>query len=131
MRRPPGCRPSSPACCSPSWSTTSPPRGCLWGTPAAWRWGMPWWRRPSSAASPFSQKQGGSVRVVDRNDTPELRAALHAAGVDGRVGGYSEADLNGRDLVVVSPGVPWDLPLVQAARRQGIGVTSEMDLFFS
>ncbi len=87
--------------------------------------------RSGRAASAFIQKQGGSVRVIDRNDTPELRAALHAAGVDGRLGGYSEADLNGRDLVVVSPGVPWDLPLVQAARRQGIGVTSEMDLFFS
>jgi UDP-N-acetylmuramoylalanine--D-glutamate ligase len=86
--------------------------------------------RSGRAAASFIQKQGGGVRVVDRSDTPELRAALQAAGVEGRLGGYSEADLDDRDLVVVSPGVPWDLPLVEAARRRSIGVTSEMDLFF-
>jgi UDP-N-acetylmuramoylalanine--D-glutamate ligase len=86
--------------------------------------------RSGRAAASFIKKQGGGVRVVDRSDTPELRAALQADGVEGRLGGYSEADLDGRDLVVVSPGVPWDLPLVEAARGRGIAVTSEMDLFF-
>ena len=87
--------------------------------------------RSGRAAAAFIRSRGGSVRVVDRGDTPELRAELEAAGMEGRFGGYSEADLDGRDLVVVSPGVPWDLPLVEAARRRGIRVTSELDLFFS
>jgi len=87
--------------------------------------------RSGRAATAFIQKRGGTVFVVDRSDTPELRAALRASGVEGRLGGYSEADLEGRDLVVVSPGVPWDLPLLEAARRRGIGVTSEIDLFFT
>lgn len=87
--------------------------------------------RSGRAAAAFVQSRGGSVWVVDRSDTPELRTAMQAAGVEGRLGGYSEADLDGRDLVVVSPGVPWDLPLLEAARRRGSAVTSEIDLFFT
>jgi UDP-N-acetylmuramoylalanine--D-glutamate ligase len=86
--------------------------------------------RSGRAAAAFIKKRGGRVRVVDRADSPELRAALEAAGVEGRLGGYSEADLQGQDLAVVSPGVPWDLPLLEAARGRGLQVTSEMDLFF-
>src|SRR6266481_10077839 len=33
-------------------------------------------------------------------------------------------------LLVVSPGVAWDEPLVETARQRGIEVTSEIDLFF-
>ena len=68
--------------------------------------------------------------MVDRADTPELRADLELAGIAARLGGYGAEDLNGTDLVVVSPGVAWDEPLVETARRRGIEVTSEIDLFF-
>jgi UDP-N-acetylmuramoylalanine--D-glutamate ligase len=87
--------------------------------------------RSGRAAAGFIQRQGGQVRVVDRADSPELRAAVEAARVESRLGGYAETDLDGRDLVVVSPGVPWDLPLLEAARHRGIRVTSEIDLFFT
>ena len=70
------------------------------------------------------------VRVVDRADTPELRAELERAGIPARLGGYGAHDLNGTDLLVVSPGVAWDEPLVETARQRGIEVTSEIDLFF-
>lgn len=70
------------------------------------------------------------MKVVDRANTPELRQALELAGIEGRLGGHSEEDLDSMDLIVVSPGVPWDLPLLQAARGRGLTVTSEMDLFF-
>jgi UDP-N-acetylmuramoylalanine--D-glutamate ligase len=86
--------------------------------------------RSGRAAASFISRKGGSVRVVDRADSPELRAALERAGIDGRLGGYGPQDLNGTDLVVVSPGVPWDEPLVETARARGIEVTSEIDLFF-
>jgi UDP-N-acetylmuramoylalanine--D-glutamate ligase len=87
--------------------------------------------RSGRAAAGFIQRRGGQVRVVDRADSPELRAAVEAARVESRLGGYAETDLDGRDLVVVSPGVPWDLPLLEAARHRGIRVTSEIDLFFT
>ena len=86
--------------------------------------------RSGRAAASFIAARGGSVRVVDRADTPELRADLDRAGISGRLGGYGPEDLDGRDLLVVSPGVAWDEPLVETARRRGIEVTSEIDLFF-
>ena len=86
--------------------------------------------RSGRAAASFIKQRGGIVRVVDRADTPELRGELERAGLSGRLGGYGPEDLNGTDLVVVSPGVPWDAPLVETARQRGIEVTSEIDLFF-
>ena len=86
--------------------------------------------RSGRAAAAFISKQGGTVRVVDLVDTPELRAELERAGISARLGGYGPEDLNGTDLVVVSPGVAWDAPLVETARQRGLEVTSEIDLFF-
>ena len=86
--------------------------------------------RSGRAAASFIASHGGNVRVVDRADTPELRTELERAGLNARLGGYGPEDLNGTDLVVVSPGVAWDAPLVETARRRGIEVTSEIDLFF-
>jgi len=86
--------------------------------------------RSGRAAASFIQKRGGSVQVVDRADTPELREDLERAGITAHLGAYGPEDLDGTDLVVVSPGVAWDAPLVEAARRRGIEVTSEIDLFF-
>jgi len=86
--------------------------------------------RSGRAAASFIARRGGSVRVVDRADTPELRAELAKAGIPSRLGGYSAEDLNGTDLLVVSPGVAWDEPLLETARQRGIEVTSEIDLFF-
>jgi len=86
--------------------------------------------RSGRAAAAFIKRQGGTVRVVDRADTPELRAELERAGIAARLGGYGAQDLNGTDLVVVSPGVPWDEPLIETARQRGMEVTSEIDLFF-
>ena len=86
--------------------------------------------RSGRAAASFIRGRGGSVSVVDRADTPELRADLERAGIAAHLGGYGAADLNGTDLLVVSPGVAWDEPLVETARRRGIEVTSEIDLFF-
>jgi UDP-N-acetylmuramoylalanine--D-glutamate ligase len=86
--------------------------------------------RSGRAAASFIAQRGGSVRVVDRADTPELRAELAKAGIPARLGAYSSEDLNGTDLLIVSPGVAWDEPLVETARQRGIEVTSEIDLFF-
>jgi len=86
--------------------------------------------RSGRAAASFIALRGGSVRVVDRADTPELRVELERAGIPARLGGYGTEDLNGTDLLVVSPGVAWDEPLVETARQRGIEVTSEIDLFF-
>ncbi|MDQ6882904.1 MAG: UDP-N-acetylmuramoyl-L-alanine--D-glutamate ligase [Candidatus Dormibacteraeota bacterium] len=86
--------------------------------------------RSGRAAASYLKRQGGSVTVVDRADTRELRAALERDGLTGHLGESATPDLDRFDLVVVSPGVAWDSPLVEAARQRGIEVTSEIDLFF-
>ncbi|MDQ6709622.1 MAG: UDP-N-acetylmuramoyl-L-alanine--D-glutamate ligase [Candidatus Dormibacteraeota bacterium] len=86
--------------------------------------------RSGRAAASYLKRQGAKVTIVDRADTPELRAALVRDGVAGQLGESATPDLDACDLVVVSPGVAWDAPLVEAARQRGIEVTSEMDLFF-
>lgn len=86
--------------------------------------------RSGRAASAFLRRHGSEVRVVDRADTADLRRELEEAAIPSHLGGYGPGDLNGTDLLVVSPGVAWDEPLVETARRRGIEVTSEIDLFF-
>ncbi len=86
--------------------------------------------RSGRAAASYLKRQGAKVTVVDRADTPELRTALDRDGVAAHLGASATPDLDAFDLVVVSPGVAWDSPLVEAARQRGIEVTSEMDLFF-
>ena len=88
--------------------------------------------RSGRAAASFIAGRGGLVRVIDRADTPELRADLERAGITARLGGYDAEDLKGADLLVVSPGVAWDEPLVEAARLivatlvdQFVGVAGE------
>jgi UDP-N-acetylmuramoylalanine--D-glutamate ligase len=86
--------------------------------------------RSGRAAASFIRRHGGSVRVVDRANLPELRSALEREGIPSRLGGYGSEDLNGIDLLVVSPGVAWDDSLLESARQRGIEVSSEIDLFF-
>ena len=85
--------------------------------------------RSGRAAAVYLKGQGATVTVVDRADTEELRAAMERDGVVGQLGA-SQLDFGAVDLLVVSPGVAWDAPLVESARQRGVEVTSEMDLFF-
>ena len=50
---------------------------------------------------------------------------LAASGIKVKLG--QEQSLNS-DLIVVSPGVPWDIPLLVAAREQGIETIGEIEL---
>jgi UDP-N-acetylmuramoylalanine--D-glutamate ligase len=66
---------------------------------------------------------GASVVVTDRKREGDLgpeMEELRRLGVELAVGAHSLDLLAGVDLVVVSPGVPSDLPLLQAARQRVI-----------
>jgi len=73
---------------------------------------------------------GNAVRVVDRKPAAELQdeIAHMPGGVDLRLGDERGA-LDGVDVVYASPGVPWDSPMLNAARARGIAISSEIDLF--
>src|SRR5258706_327687 len=72
---------------------------------------------------------GESVRVVDRKPAAELQdeIAHMPGGVHRRRGGERGA-LEGAATVDARPGVPWDSPLLNAARAGGIAVPSETHL---
>ncbi len=82
------------------------------------------------AAAQLAAGLGAEVWATDRRPEGELAAALEAlpAGVRTFLGGHPEAALEGVGLVVTSPGVPAELPLLAAARHRGIAVWPEIEL---
>src|SRR4051794_32960183 len=71
---------------------------------------------------------GMRVRVVDRRPTVELGDVPADARLEWRCGRDDVADLDGVALVVPSPGVRRDAPLLVDAARRGIPVLSEIEL---
>ncbi|WP_317133816.1 UDP-N-acetylmuramoyl-L-alanine--D-glutamate ligase [Leptolyngbya sp. PCC 6406] len=82
------------------------------------------------AAAHLLVQDGWRVVISDRNpapDLPEAIAALEAAGITVQLG-HSFTLADAANLVVVSPGVPWDLPALVAARDQAWEVIGEAEL---
>jgi len=87
--------------------------------------------RTGIAAARFLAENGAAVIVSDRRSEAELRletAALAGVPVHYFLGGEDPASLDGVDLIVPSPGVPQDNPLLNEAARCGIGILSEIEL---
>lgn len=77
-------------------------------------------------------RRGARVKVSDRRALaqiePETLAFLEQAGVELETGGHTSAFLAAADLVVPGPGVPLDLPVLCAAREQGLPIVGELAL---
>jgi UDP-N-acetylmuramoylalanine--D-glutamate ligase len=88
--------------------------------------------RSGLALARFFAARGVGVTICDRKPAPDLAefTSRLPAGVETVLGGYGEEVLEGKAAVYASPGVWWDDPLLEAARRRGVPVSSEMDLFF-
>jgi UDP-N-acetylmuramoylalanine--D-glutamate ligase len=72
---------------------------------------------------------GRGVEVVAADRSPDVDAGrLGGLGVELRLGTEEEALLEGVELVVKSPGVPAESPLVSGARSRGVPVWSEVEL---
>jgi len=82
------------------------------------------------AAARLLRAQGYEVLVWDEQESPLLRqrqAELSQEGIPVRLGEPFQL-AKGVEQVVVSPGIAWDHPLLQAARQQGIEVVGEAEL---
>lgn len=82
------------------------------------------------AAAHLLQHHGWRVTLSDRNPEPRLEAeqqALRSSGVEVTLGHNFVPD-DTVNLLVVSPGVPWDAPALVQARQAGIEVIGEMEL---
>ena len=87
--------------------------------------------RTGVAVSLFSAGYGALVTATDEKPEAALADApekLRAAGVQLVLGGHDPAVFLDPDLIVLSPGVPANLPALEKARSKGIPVWSEIEL---
>jgi UDP-N-acetylmuramoylalanine--D-glutamate ligase len=83
------------------------------------------------ASAHFLAQQGAQVTATDMRDETALATVLtELAGLDIRfvLGHHDQADFTATDLVVVSPGVPQEHPLLRKATEAGVAVVSEIEL---
>jgi len=81
------------------------------------------------ATAEFLARAGARVRAVDRKPLSELKPE-HARRLEqSRVAlcAQDETALEGVEVILLSPGVPPQLPLIAEARRRGIAVTGELE----
>ncbi len=85
--------------------------------------------RSGVAAATLAAHDGAEVWVTDRRLAAELRPQLERLppGVRSFLGDHPAACLEGVDLVVSSPGVAADAPILTAARERGISVLAEVE----
>lgn len=87
--------------------------------------------RTGLATARFLVEQGAQVTVTEskpREAVAEAAAAVEPLGVSLEVGGHREATFAAAELIVMSPGVPLDLPPLRQARARGVQVVSEIEL---
>jgi UDP-N-acetylmuramoylalanine--D-glutamate ligase len=85
-------------------------------------------RRTGQAVAAVLAARGVRVRAADVRPAAALRLPAMLAGVEVRPGDDGAHLLAGIDLVVPSPGVPRDAPVLVAALRRGVPVWSEIEL---
>jgi UDP-N-acetylmuramoylalanine--D-glutamate ligase len=83
--------------------------------------------RSGRAAALALRRRGVEVMAVDRDESVDA-AEVAAAGADVRLGEVGDDVLAGADVLVKSPGVPGEAPLVAGARARGVPVWSEVEL---
>jgi UDP-N-acetylmuramoylalanine--D-glutamate ligase len=84
-------------------------------------------------AARLLKAKGWQVRVSDRGSSSELaqrREQLLAEGIQVELGNNFSFDQIGvhTDLLVVSPGIPWDHPVLNRARELGVETIGEVEL---
>ena len=83
------------------------------------------------ASALFLQQRGATVTVSDTKPPDQLKEEIPLLldhGMTVETGGHGERTFRGQDLIVVSPGVPYDAPQLVQARLQGEPVIGEIEL---
>jgi UDP-N-acetylmuramoylalanine--D-glutamate ligase len=83
--------------------------------------------RSGQAAALALARRGDRVVGVDRSTALDT-GRLEGSGVEVRLGSEDASLLEGMDVLIKSPGVPAEAPLVTAARERGVPVWSEVEL---
>ncbi len=85
-------------------------------------------------AAGLLEEQGAEVTLYDGNEKLEEEKIREKLGAGSKaqivIGAFPEELLDTLDIVVLSPGVPADLPIVEQMRERGILVTGEVELAY-
>nr|MBF0222503.1 UDP-N-acetylmuramoyl-L-alanine--D-glutamate ligase [Desulfobulbaceae bacterium] len=78
----------------------------------------------------FFLKLGAKVKLSDSKQNPPQHVVdwLNSMNIEVEFGGHSEKFFSGTDLVLLSPGVPHTLPILDFVRSQGTPVCGELAL---
>ncbi len=86
--------------------------------------------REGRAAAAWLSQHGAKIVASDlRPPSEDVREELAGLGAVMRIGPQTPDLLTGIDAIVVSPGVPQGIPLLQTARQRRIPITTEPRLF--
>lgn len=87
--------------------------------------------RSGAAAANLLSAQGVDVTVTDRKSRGELEDYIKQLTPKAKLslGGYPQS-LNGTDLIIVSPGVPFSIEPLLKARERGIRIIGELELAY-
>ncbi|HKB11303.1 MAG TPA: UDP-N-acetylmuramoyl-L-alanine--D-glutamate ligase [Vicinamibacterales bacterium] len=84
--------------------------------------------RSGLAAAELLARRGARVTLSETKADVPAADSLKALGVRLELGGHRLETFTQADLVVVSPGVPTEQPVIEAARARGIPVIAEIEL---
>jgi UDP-N-acetylmuramoylalanine--D-glutamate ligase len=88
--------------------------------------------REGTAVARFLAERGAHVTVTDAKPAGALAeplSALEGLAIEFVLGGHPEHLLETADVLIVSPGVPMEVPFLARARQQGLPLSSETRLF--
>ena len=83
------------------------------------------------ASALFLENRGAKVAVSDAKSPEQLRDGIPQLldhGISVETGQHGERTFRDQDLIVVSPGVPYDVPQLVHARERGNPVIGEVEL---
>ena len=87
--------------------------------------------RSGVAVAKLLDDLGAKVLVTDPKSSDELQADIHALkdrDIDFILGVHDQRCIEKADLIVLSPGVPLDIPILREARSAGIPITGELEV---
>ena len=87
--------------------------------------------RSGVAVAKLLDDLGAKILVTDPKSTDELQAdidVLKDRDIDFILGGHDQRCIEKADLIVLSPGVPLDIPILQEARSADIPITGELEV---
>lgn len=83
------------------------------------------------ASALFLQARGARVTVSDAKSEEQLRSEIPTLldkGITVETGKHGERTFRDQELIVISPGVPFEMPQLEQARKLGVPVIGEIEL---